>query len=144
MRPLRTFVLLFIAAYVVSSCGDRNNDIPKIGTAVASATPFDTLNRSSFDGFICSDEMKIVEFGGKHCAPCNRMRERLIALQKEIPDLKLGLVFWEDCPELFQDQGVTYIPAQVVFDARGRETARHVGEWDMDEMKRALPGNNAE
>jgi thiol-disulfide isomerase/thioredoxin len=103
-----------------------------------STSPFDTLERASFAGFIRSGGIKIVEFGGKHCAPCNRMRERLIALQKEMPELTLGLVFWEDSPELFKDWKVTYIPAQVVFNNQGVEIARHVGEWEIREMKKAI------
>ena len=135
-HSFRILAVLLAAACIFAACGSRENTDPE--SHRGRATPFDTLDRASFNDFIRLDGIKIAEFGGKHCAPCNRMRERLTKLQKEMPELKLGLVFWEDSPELYKDWGVTYIPVQVVFDTHGKETARHVGEWETAEMKEAV------
>ena len=48
--------------------------------------------------------------------------------------MRLGIVFWEDNPEMFEEWNVPLIPAQIIFDADGREVTRHRGSWAIDSL----------
>ncbi|MBE0644900.1 MAG: thioredoxin family protein [Bacteroidetes bacterium] len=123
--------LLALFAFTVIDCGGDTR--PGAGTDTT-ASKLDTLDAGSMDRFLAAGKLAVVEFGGKRCGPCIEMRGILRQLGSRRPDLRLGLVFWEDNPELFEKWRVTLIPAQIIFDRSGREVARHRGVWELDSL----------
>jgi thioredoxin 1 len=97
-----------------------------------------TLAEGNIDSFLVAGGPTIVEFGGKRCLPCMEMRKTLGQLGTYRPDVRIGAVYWEDNPELFEKWKIELVPAQIVFDKDGREATRHKGTWALDEMRAAL------
>lgn len=132
--PLLAFVLLLTTA----GCG--NADDARAGRDAAKqadSSRIVTLDAGSVDAFLAAGGPALIEFGGKRCIPCMEMREVLEEVGAARPDLRIGIVFWEDDPELFEKWKVPLIPAQIVFDG-GREVQRHRGTWERDTLLAAL------
>lgn len=90
-------------------------------------TPVDKARRSG--------KPSLVDFGASGCMACARMAPILD---------ELGKTFQAQCNVLFvsvrDDQlvgnryGIHLIPAQVLFDAQGKEVLRHVGFWPREQI----------
>ena len=48
------------------------------------------------------------------------------------------LVDTDDYPDIARQYRVSAIPAQFVFDAKGKEVAKHIGLWPAEEIDQAL------
>jgi thiol-disulfide isomerase/thioredoxin len=105
----------------------------------APASVIKPLENETLDSFLNAGGPSLIEFGGKNCIPCRNMREILEEFASLRPDVRLGIVFWEDSPELFGRWNITAIPAQVVFDQNGRERTRHQGIWSLEELLTVFP-----
>lgn len=126
-----------------SSCGERSGDEAGETARSSDSTRLVTLRADSFEAFLRKGGPVLIEFGGKRCRPCMEMRHVLEEVGGLRPDLRLGIVFWEDDPELFAKWDVPLIPAQIIFDD-GRELTRHRGGWERDSVlavvDRLFPG----
>lgn len=70
----------------------------------------------------------MVDIGAKACIPCKMMAPIMEELEKEYKD-KAAIVFidvWEN-PGAGDSFGITLIPTQIFYDAKGEETFRHEG-----------------
>lgn len=81
----------------------------------------------------------VVEFGATGCVPCDMMQPILDGLRKNYKD-RLNVVFVHVGEEqvLAGRYGIRAIPAQVFFDAGGREVFRHIGFFAADEVNKQL------
>ena len=73
-------------------------------------------------------KVTMLDLGAKNCIPCKMMVPIIEELEKEYKD-KAAIVFidvWEH-PGAGQKYGVMSIPTQIFYDAKGKETLRHVG-----------------
>lgn len=136
---------LLAAALLLVMAGCGNTDDARGGrdeTTKAGSARIVTLGARGMDGFLAAGGPALIEFGGKRCLPCMEMRGILEEVGAARPDLRIGIVFWEDDPELFDQWKVSLIPAQLVFDGT-REVARHRGTWERDtllaELARRFP-----
>lgn len=93
-----------------------------------------TLDAQGIDAFLAASGTALIEFGGKRCVSCLEMRHNLEELQKKKPTLRIGFVYWEDSPELFERWKIGVIPVQIIFGDDGREMKRHRGVWETEEM----------
>ena len=86
-----------------------------------------------------SGKWAIIEFGGPTCIPCKRMQPILTELQQQFGARALVRNFYvaEHLKEANAHR-VMVMPTQVVFDATGREVARHMGFWPKEEFAAAL------
>lgn len=96
------------------------------------------LDSTTIDVFRAGTGVVVLEFGGRRCIACNEMRSNLTELQTKRSDIRVGFVYWEESPELFERWKVGLIPAQVVLDAAGDERLRHQGVWETESMFTAL------
>ncbi len=96
------------------------------------------LDSTTIDVFRAGTGVVVLEFGGRRCIACNEMRNNLTELQTKRSDIRVGFVYWEESPELFDRWKIGLIPAQVVFDGAGDERLRHQGVWETDSMLTAL------
>ncbi len=92
------------------------------------------LDAQDIDDFLAEGGTALIEFGGKRCVSCLEMRRNLEELQKKKPTLRIGFVYWEDSPELFDRWKIGVIPVQIIFGDDGREIQRHRGVWETEEM----------
>lgn len=124
---------LCLLLLLLSGCGEKQHD-QLSGNADSAASQLTELDPGSMDAFLVAGSPSVVEFGGKRCIPCMEMRETLAQLHGRRPAVRLGIVYWEDNPELFETWKVGLIPAQIVFDRQGREITRHRGAWELDSL----------
>jgi thioredoxin 1 len=105
-------VLLAVSAYAADGQADR-----LISKALASGKP------------------TLVDFGAGYCIPCKKMKPILDSLSQEYRG-RANVLFVDikqerDIPGKYHIQ---LIPTQVFFDAKGRETKRHMGFMDKPEI----------
>jgi hypothetical protein len=96
------------------------------------------LTEETIDAFVDAGGLMLLEFGGKRCISCLHMRENLEELQTRMPALRIGFVYWEDSPELFESWAIELVPAQIILDTHGQVVLRHRGVWSVAEMEEAL------
>jgi thioredoxin 1 len=73
----------------------------------------------------------MVDLGADKCVPCKLMAPILAELQKEYAG-RASILFidvWKNHDQV-ERFGISAIPTQVFYDARGREVRRHVGFMD--------------
>ncbi len=79
----------------------------------------------------------VVEFGANACAACREMKPVLEALRRDHGDrisvVDVDLIAQKHMGYL-QRYRIQLMPTQVFFDARGRETSRHLGKISADEI----------
>ncbi|MCB2205123.1 thioredoxin family protein [bacterium] len=143
-RAIGSLILLLLLSSVYG-CGEKQASSDE---ASVERNPTDTLivplRAETMRVFLSAGSTSVIEFGGKRCLPCQEMRGILKTLALRRPDIRIGIVFWEDTPELFAEWEVTLIPAQIIFDAQGREVARHRGVWELKDMLAHIPANSEE
>jgi thiol-disulfide isomerase/thioredoxin len=77
-----------------------------------------------------SGKPSLIDFGAGGCIPCDRMTPILEELGKTYQDqCNVMFVSVREDPVIGNRYGIRSIPAQVLFDAQGREVYRHVGFW---------------
>ena len=142
-------MLLLAAVLLLTTAGCGNADDSRAGRDArthADNSRIVTLGAASIEDFLAAGGPALIEFGGKRCLPCMEMRGILEEVGAARPDLRIGIVFWEDDPELFEKLKVPLIPAQIVFDG-GREVQRHRGTWERDtllaELASRFPESNS-
>ncbi|MFZ1728926.1 MAG: thioredoxin family protein [Bacteroidota bacterium] len=136
---VRIAIFLLILLTAANSCGKKDRAASEEGEA-ASSSKILTLDAGSMDAFLAAGGPAIIEFGGKRCLPCMEMRKTLDKLGELRKGVRLGIVYWEDNPELFEKWKVGLIPAQIVFDGSGREVTRHRGSWELDSLLAQIDG----
>ncbi|MDX9759066.1 MAG: thioredoxin family protein [Bacteroidota bacterium] len=130
----------FAAVLLLTLTGCGNADDAHGGEAAgtkADSTRIVTLGANNIEEFLAAGGPALIEFGGKRCIPCMEMRDILEDVGATRPDLRIGIVFWEEDPELFEQWKVPLIPAQIVFDGN-REVQRHRGTWERDTLLTVL------
>lgn len=83
----------------------------------------------------------VVEFGANACISCREMKVVLGRLRQAHGDryavVEIDLLKQREIGERHR---VQLMPTQVFFDARGRETGRHMGKLDLEEVVARLEG----
>lgn len=133
---IRGWVLLLL---LVSACGGKESD--REGETTASEVVLTVemdLDSTTITRFCKEGTPAILAFGGKRCISCAKMRENFAKLRERYPELRIGYVYWEDSPRLFDAWDIGLIPAQVVLDSSGTEITRHTGVWAVEEMDRTI------
>lgn len=81
----------------------------------------------------------MLDLGAKSCVPCRMMTPILADLEKEYKG-RAAIVFidvWQHNDQA-QRFGITAIPTQIFFDAKGKEVQRHVGFMDKPAIEAVL------
>lgn len=83
----------------------------------------------------------LLDAGSDHCKPCKRMMPVLDSLKKKYAG-KVAVVFVnvEDEMSYASGLGITMIPTQILYDRKGKEIARHVGELNQQEAEKFIGG----
>jgi thioredoxin 1 len=85
----------------------------------------------------------VVEFGANACASCREMKPVLEALRREhgsrIAVVDVDLIQQKEAGYI-QRYRIQLMPTQVFFDARGRETSRHLGSISAEQILALLEG----
>ncbi|NJD38043.1 MAG: thioredoxin family protein [Geobacter sp.] len=88
-------------------------------------------NQASIQAALSSGRPTLVDFGARSCIPCKKMAPILEQLEKEYKG-RANVIFidvWQD-NKIGGNYRVQMIPTQIFFDARGKETGRHIGFMD--------------
>lgn len=88
-------------------------------------------NQFTIQAALASGRPTMVDFGARSCIPCKKMAPILEQLEKEYRG-RANVIFvdvWQD-RSIGGRYRVQMIPTQVFFDAKGKETARHIGFLD--------------
>ena len=78
-----------------------------------------------------SGMVTMVDLGAKKCIPCKMMAPIMEELEAEYKG-RAAIVFidvWEN-PNAGNDYGISLIPTQIFYDAKGNEVLRHEGFYD--------------
>jgi thioredoxin 1 len=78
-----------------------------------------------------SGMVTMVDLGAKKCIPCKMMAPIMEELEIEYKG-RAAIVFidvWEN-PNAGRDYGISLIPTQIFYDAKGNEVLRHEGFYD--------------
>jgi thioredoxin 1 len=82
---------------------------------------------------------RILDLGSDKCIPCKLMVPVLDSLAKEYKGkLVVQFVDTEKRPDVKQKYRVRMIPTQILFNAKGKEIARHMGFWPREEILKAF------
>lgn len=90
-----------------------------------------TGNEVSIKAALASGRPTLVDFGARSCIPCKKMAPILEQLEKEYWG-RANVIFidvWKD-NKAGRPYGVQMIPTQIFFDAKGKESGRHIGFLD--------------
>lgn len=88
-------------------------------------------NQFTIQAALASGKPTIVDFGARSCIPCKKMAPILEQLEKEYRG-RANVIFvdvWQD-NKIGGQYRVQMIPTQIFFDAKGRESGRHMGFLD--------------
>jgi thioredoxin 1 len=142
MRTAVVFIALMSAAVAVSSCGSKSGSAGETQNqpAVKSEVSIPQITSQSMDDFLSRGGYVFLEFGGKSCVPCKEMQPILRRLQSEHADVRVGIIYNEDSPELLERWSIQLIPTQIVLGPDKKEITRHVGLWEYDEIMLELRG----
>lgn len=83
------------------------------------------LNSSNFEKEISSG-IALVDFWAEWCGPCRMMSPTVDAFSESHPEISVGKVNVDICPELADKFGINMIPA-LIFFKDGEEKARLIG-----------------
>ena len=99
------------------------------------------LTNQTFADFISSG-LVLVDFWAPWCGPCRMQIPILAQLEAKLPDLKVGKVNVDECPELAAEYGVNTIPYLLVFKD-GQKKADFVGLRQANVLVEALQSADA-
>lgn len=88
-------------------------------------------NQFTIQAALASGRPTIVDFGARSCIPCKKMAPILEQLEKEYKG-RANVIFvdvWQD-NKIGGNYRVQMIPTQIFFDAKGKESSRHIGFLD--------------
>lgn len=88
-------------------------------------------NQFTIQAALASGRPTIVDFGARSCIPCKKMAPILEQLEKEYKG-RANVIFvdvWQD-NKIGGNYRVQMIPTQIFFDAKGKESGRHIGFMD--------------
>jgi thioredoxin 1 len=88
-------------------------------------------NQFTIQTALASGRPTIVDFGARSCIPCKKMAPILEQLEKEYRG-RANVIFvdvWQD-NKIGGQYRVQMIPTQIFFDAKGKESGRHMGFLD--------------
>lgn len=94
------------------------------------------LNSQSFADFISSG-LVLVDFWAPWCGPCRMQIPILEQLESKVPNLKIGKVNVDECPELAAEYGVNNIPYLIIFKD-GVKKADFIGLRQAPALQQAL------
>ena len=94
------------------------------------------LTNQTFADFISSG-LVLVDFWAPWCGPCRMQIPILDQLEAKLPNLKVGKVNVDECPELAAEYGVNTIPYLLVFKD-GVKKADFVGLRQAPALQQAL------
>lgn len=82
---------------------------------------------------------KLVDIGGENCIPCKMMLPVLDGLKTDYKGkLEVVVISKDKDPGALKRYRTSTIPTQVLYDADGKEIARHFGFWAKDEILAAF------
>jgi thioredoxin 1 len=97
------------------------------------------LDPAGLTQILKSGKWIVIEFGGPTCVPCKKMQPILAQLQQQFGDrAQIRNFYVTEHPTEARAYKVMAMPTQVVFDASGKEVARHLGFWGKPEFLEAL------
>ena len=88
-------------------------------------------NEAAIQAALASGRPTLVDFGARSCIPCKKMAPILEQLEKEYRG-RANVIFvdvWKD-NKIGGQYRVQMIPTQIFFDAKGKESGRHIGFMD--------------
>jgi thioredoxin 1 len=88
-------------------------------------------NQFTIQAALASGRPTLVDFGARSCIPCKKMAPILEQLEKEYRG-RANVIFvdvWQD-NRIGGQYRVQMIPTQIFFDAKGKESGRHIGFMD--------------
>ena len=93
--------------------------------------PPDSNTADEFKKAVTEGKPVLVDFGANSCIPCRQMRPILKEIDKEYAGkTKVLIIDVYKFPDLAREYKVQLIPTLVFFDAKGKESFRHVGVMD--------------
>jgi thioredoxin 1 len=100
-------------------------------TATSAFAELPSGNQFTIQAALASGRPTIVDFGARSCIPCKKMAPILEQLEKEYRG-RANVIFvdvWQD-NKIGGQYRVQMIPTQIFFDAKGKESGRHIGFLD--------------
>lgn len=88
-------------------------------------------NQFTIQAALASGRPTLVDFGARSCIPCKKMAPILEQLEKEYRG-RANVIFvdvWQN-NKIGGQYRVQMIPTQIFFDAKGKESGRHIGFMD--------------
>lgn len=96
------------------------------------------LSQSSFDNFVKSNRVAIVDFWAEWCGPCKVMEPILTSLSNELSgSVAFGAVNVDEHEQLALGKAIMSIPTMIIYSG-GIEVDRLVGSRSADKLKEEL------
>jgi thioredoxin 1 len=96
------------------------------------------LSESSFDNFVKSNKIAVVDFWAEWCGPCKVMEPILTRLSSEMAgSVAFGAVNVDKDEQLALGKAIMSIPTMIVY-SRGIEVDRLIGSRSEDKLKEEL------
>ncbi len=126
------------ASATLEAAGNAEGDVRE-NTADAGPETAEPLPGSKLVGALKSGQPTMADFGAGWCKACKMMEPVLAqAAAKYAASAHIVYVDTEAYAALAKQYRITAIPTQIFFDAKGREIARHVGYWPIEEIDKQL------
>ena len=99
-----------------------------VALVIISATLYGARKTFAIPNVPVKDMVTMVDLGAKTCIPCKMMAPIMEKMEK-VYQGKAAIIFIDvrENPEQGGRFGISTIPTQIFFDAKGKETYRHVG-----------------
>lgn len=85
--------------------------------------------------------MKVLSMGAVWCAECLGMKPVLKEIEKEIPELQIEYLEYDDNEELMKKFGITDIPVFIFVDKNNKELFRLEGLQNKEELIKTIKEN---
>lgn len=73
------------------------------------------LTDKTYKEFITSSSVVIVDMWAEWCGPCKQLSPIISSIATDYPQVKVGKVNVDDCPEIGKDNNIMSIPTILVF-----------------------------